>query len=301
MATRVERAEPPLVVIVGPTASGKTALAVELAKRYHGEIICADSRTVYTGMDVGTAKPTADEQAVVPHWGLDLVEPGERFTAADFKQYALATMSDIRARGYVPFLVGGTGLYVDAVLFDYQFGADARPEVRAQLEALTTEQLQEYCINHNVELPENPQNKRYLIRAIEQGGINHKRNTVLLPNTIVVVIATDTTILRQRINARAEQLFANGVVEEAKTLGKKYGWESEAMTGNVYPIMHSYLEGKLTLDEAKQVSATRDWQLAKRQLTWLRRNPHIKWLELEAAEHYIAAQLYDYEQKCGTV
>ena len=301
MATRVERAEPPLVVIVGPTASGKTALAVELAKRYNGEIICADSRTVYTGMDVGTAKPTADEQAVVPHWGLDLVKPGERFTAADFKQYALAKMSDIRARGCVPFLVGGTGLYVDAVLFDYQFGADARPEVRAQLEALTTEQLQKYCINHNVELPENPQNKRYLIRAIEQGGINHKRNTVLLPNTIVVVIATDTTILRQRINARAEQLFANGVVEEAKTLGKKYGWESEAMTGNVYPIMHSYLEGRLTLDEAKQVFATRDWQLAKRQLTWLRRNPHIKWLELEAAEHYIAAQLYDYEQKCGTV
>ncbi len=301
MATRVERAEPPLVVIVGPTASGKTALAVELAKRYNGEIICADSRTVYTGMDVGTAKPTADEQAVVPHWGLDLVKPGERFTAADFKQYALATISDIRARGCVPFLVGGTGLYVDAVLFDYQFGADARPEVRAQLEALTTEQLQKYCINHNVELPENPQNKRYLIRAIEQGGINHKRNTVLLPNTIVVGIATDTIILRQRINARNEQLFANGVVEEAKTLGKKYGWESEAMTGNVYPIMHSYLEGKLTLDEAKQVSATRDWQLAKRQLTWLRRNPHIKWLELEAAEHYIAAQLYDYEQKCGTV
>ncbi len=301
MATRVERAEPPLVVIVGPTASGKTALAVELAKRYNGEIICADSRTVYTGMDVGTAKPTADEQAVVPHWGLDLVKPGERFTAADFKQYALAKMSDIRARGCVPFLVGGTGLYVDAVLFDYQFGADARPEVRAQLEALTTEQLQKYCINHNVELPENPQNKRYLIRAIEQGGINHKRNTALPPNTIVVGIATDTTILRQRINARTEQLFANGVVEEAKTLGKKYGWESEAMTGNVYPIMHSYLEGRLTLDEAKQVFATRDWQLAKRQLTWLRRNPHIKWLELEAAEHYIAAQLYDYEQKCGTV
>ena len=100
----------PLVVIVGPTASGKTALAVRLASHYNGEIICADSRTVYKGMDIGTAKPTAEERALAPHWGLDLVEPNEGFSAADFKAYATATIDQIRARGAVPFLVGGTGL-----------------------------------------------------------------------------------------------------------------------------------------------------------------------------------------------
>ena len=296
MAARLERPEPPLVLITGPTASGKTALAVRLARQYAGEIICADSRTVYRGMDIGTAKPTPEEQAVVPHWGLDLVEPGTRFTAADFKQYATAKIAEIRERGHVPFLVGGTGLYVDAILFDYQFGDEAQPELRAKLEVLSTEQLQEYCVKNNIELPENRRNKRYLIRAIEQGGVNHKRNRQILANTIVVGIATDTAVLRQRIEARGEQLFTNGVVEEAKTLGKKYGWESEAMTGNIYPIIHSYLKEEVTLTEAKQVFTTRDWQLAKRQLTWLHRNPHIQWLDLDAAEHYIATRLFGYEQ-----
>ena len=111
----------PLVVIAGPTASGKTALAIRLAERYDGEIICADSRTIYKGMDIGTAKPSAEEQARVPHWGLDIVEPGERFTVADFKAYAERKIQEIRERDRIPFLVGGTGLYIDAVIFDFQF------------------------------------------------------------------------------------------------------------------------------------------------------------------------------------
>jgi tRNA dimethylallyltransferase len=146
--------EAPLIVIVGPTASGKSALAMQLAERFGGEIICADSRTVYKGMDIGTAKPSAEDQARVPHHGLDLVEPGERFSAVDFKNYATQTIADIRARGKIPFLVGGTGLYVDAVIFDYHFG-QADPELRAKLEALSLEELHEYCRNNNIKLPEN--------------------------------------------------------------------------------------------------------------------------------------------------
>ena len=111
----------PLVVITGPTASGKTGLALELAKKYDGEIICADSRTIYRGMDIGTAKPTTIERATVPHHGLDLVEPGERFTAHDFQRIANEAIGDIRKRGHVPFLVGGTGLYIDAVVREYQW------------------------------------------------------------------------------------------------------------------------------------------------------------------------------------
>ncbi len=116
--------EQPLIVIVGPTASGKTAAAIQLAKDFDGEIICADSRTIYRGMDIGTAKPSATEQASVPHWGIDIVDPDERFTVADFKQYAEQKIAEIRARNKVPFLVGGTGLYVDSLLYGYDFSGD---------------------------------------------------------------------------------------------------------------------------------------------------------------------------------
>lgn len=276
MATRII-GELPLVVIVGPTASGKTSLAITIAKKFGGEIISADSRAIYKGMDIGTAKPTIEEQDGIPHWGLDLVEPDQRFTVADFKRYALEKIREIRTRGHIPILAGGTGLYVDAVIFDYQFGAQADTEKRAVLESMSLESLHEYCIKNNILLPENSLNKRYVIRAIEQKNINTKRRDAPIDNTIVVGIATDREILRMRIEARAEHIFDDGVVEEATILGKKYGWNHESMTGNIYPLVHSYLEGGLSADEMKEKFTTLDWRLAKRQLTWLRRNSFIRW------------------------
>ena len=298
MASRVERAEPPLVVIVGPTASGKTALAIELARQWGGEIICADSRTIYKGMDIGTAKPTAVERQTVPHWGLDLAQPGERFTAADFQQYATEKIADIRARGKVPLLVGGTGLYVDGVLFGYQFGPNADVKKRTIFEMWSVEQLQEYCKNNNVILPENNKNKRYIIRAIEQKEINNRRSEEPISNSIIVGIATDSQELRARIIHRSEQLFQSGVVEEAKKLGKKYGWQSEAMTGNIYRIVHRYIDGELSLEDAQRLFETRDWQLAKRQLTWFRRNPYINWLDLDEANTFLSSKLEKWYRSC---
>ncbi len=285
----------PLVVLVGPTASGKTALAVDLAAENNGEIICADSRTIYTGMDIGTAKPTVAERATVPHWGIDLVLPGERFSAADFKQYAVQKIAEIRGRGHTPFLVGGTGLYIDSVTFDYQFGPAANMEIRGRLENMSIEQLYEYCKNNNVILPENYKNKRYVIRAIEQGNINNARRTNLLDNTIVVGITTDKEILRTRIATRTEQLFEDGVVNEAKQLGEIYGWDSEAMKGNIYPLVHALLAGTMTLQEIKSKNNVMDWHLAKRQLTWLRRNPFIEWFSLSEAHIYLEQQLANRE------
>lgn len=285
MATR--SLELPLVVIVGPTASGKTSLAIEVAECFGGEIICADSRTIYKGMDIGTAKPTPEERMRVPHHGLDLIEPGERFSAADFKQYANKKIAEIRERGHMPLLVGGTGLYVDAVLLDYQFGSEADPRQRTKLEALTLEELHEYCIKNNISLPENAQNKRYVIRAIEQKGVSVKRSSKPISNSIIVGIATDREVLRNRISIRIEQLFDDGVVSEATLLGKKYGWDSEAMTGNIYRLVRFYLEGDQTLEEIKVKATTMDWQLAKRQLTWLKRNPSIHWLNLTEARTYL--------------
>lgn len=286
----------PLIVIVGPTASGKTSLAIKLAERFGGEIICADSRTIYKHTNIGTAKPTANERAIVPHWGLDLVEPGEGFTASDFKNYALRKIHEIRQRGKIPFLVGGTGLYVDAVVFDYKFTDTADFELRSKLEKLTIGELHEYCQINSISLPENKQNKRYVIRAIEQKGVNNSRSIKPISTSIIVGISTDRDVLRTRIYDRSEQIFADGVVEESIILGKKYGWDNQAMSGNIYPLVRSYLAGDMTEMEVKDRFTTLDWRLAKRQLTWLRRNSYIKWLGLVEAEEYIS-KLLDTEHK----
>lgn len=288
MATSVQQSNLPLIVIVGPTASGKTGLAVQLAKEFGGEVISADSRAIYKEMDIGTAKPNLAERDGVPHWGIDLVAPGEPFSAADFKQYTLQKIDEIRARGHIPFLVGGTGLYVDAVVFDYQFGTQADAGRRQKLESMTLDELQDYCNKNNILLPENDKNKRYVVRAIERAGQTPKRKQSPIKNTYIVGITTDRDTLRERIALRSEQLFHDGVVEEATLLGKKYGWESEAMTGNVYPLVRQYLQGGLSLDTVKEKFTTLDWRLAKRQLTWLRRNPHIQWHGLEEAKQYLS-------------
>ena len=280
----------PLVVIVGPTASGKSSLAMQIAKQYNGEIICADSRTIYKGMDIGTAKPTKQDQADVPHWGLDLVEPGERFTAADFKLYSQQAIETIRSKGKLPILVGGTGLYVDGVIFDYQF-VQTDPRIRKQLEALSLEELINYCANNNIELPENDTNRRYVMRAIEQKSVSGTRLSAPIDNSIIVGVTTERNVLRQRIEARAEQLFETGMVEEAKILGEKYGWNSEAMTGNIYKLVKQFVDGEYDEDELKRRNATADWQLAKRQLTWLKRNPFIHWVTLGGAFSYVESRL----------
>jgi tRNA dimethylallyltransferase len=284
----------PLIVIVGPTASGKTSLAVELAAKYNGEIVCADSRTIYKYMDIGTAKSTRKEQSLVPHWGLDLVEPGERFSAADFKSYANNKIAEIRKRGRVPFLVGGTGLYIDSVLFDYGFGGSPDPGLRANLSKMTLGELHEYCFNNNVTMPENKNNKRYVIRAIETQKFTPSRRATPIDDSIIVGITTDKSILRKRIAQRIEQLFEDGVVDEAIMLGKKYGWESEALKSNIYPLIHEYMLNKMSLGDLKKDASTRDWRLAKRQLTWLRRNNYIQWLTRDTAAEYLSSRLAIY-------
>ena len=286
----------PLVVITGPTASGKTSLAIELAKEHKGEIICADSRTIYKYMDIGTAKPTKAEQAIVPHWGLDLLEPGDYFSAADFKEYAMQKIDEIRARGNIPFLVGGTGLYVDAVLFDYKFGKRANEELRQELQQLTLSQLHEYCTKNRIKLPENYKNKRYVVRSIENNNQKLLRRFEPLENTIVVGITTNKLVLRTRIEQRVEQLFENGVIDEAIMLGKKYGRNSEAMKSNIYPLICKYLESTMSINDVKKTSSTLDWRLAKRQMTWMRRNKFIQWLSLDDVKKFLTDQLAILEQ-----
>lgn len=281
----------PLIVIVGPTASGKTGLSIKIAKRYNGEVISADSRAIYKGMDIGAAKPTLKERDGIPHWGIDLVKPGERFTAADFQAYATEKIADIRSRGKLPILVGGTGLYVDALLFGYEFPAEADQKKRERLEKKSIQELHEYCVKNNVLLPENKFNKRYVINTILHNNEKLKRNKAPIANALIVGITTDKVLLRERIGRRAAEMFDYGVIAEAEQLAAQYGWGGEAMTGNIYPIIHKLLNNEISLPQARDLSATKDWQLAKRQITWLNRNEYIKWFSLSEAHTYLTHTL----------
>lgn len=281
----------PLVVIMGPTASGKSSLAMKLAERFGGEIISADSRAIYKDLDIGTAKPSPADQALVPHWGIDLVEPGDRFTAADFKQYAEQKIDEIRRRGKLPFLVGGSGMYVDAVVLDYSFSGGFDQSSRDKFAAMTTEELHEYCVKNNITIPENDQNKRYLIRAIERNNVVGNKRESPIENCIIVGITTDRQVLRQRIEERAADLFDRGMVEESIAAGAKYGWDNEAMTGNIYKLVRQYTAGEIDYRQLVSSFITLDWRLAKRQLTWMKRNKFINWLSLDEAELYLNRQL----------
>lgn len=267
----------PLIVIVGQTASGKTAVAMELAEKFDGEIVCADSRTIYKGMDIGTAKPTAEEQNRVPHHGIDLIYPDETFSAAQFKEYALNVIQDIHRRGKLPILVGGTGLYIDAVLFDFQFGEPADLRLREKLSAKTISELQSIINKHGYPMPENTQNKRYLIRTIERRGVSGE-NKGMRPNTLVVGLAAKPELLKERIVQRVNTMLGAGFIDEYRQLLSRYPNTAPGFLAPGYKAFAGYLDGTLTIDEAKDEFARNDWQLARRQRTWFKRNDSVQWV-----------------------
>lgn len=237
----------PLLVIVGPTASGKTSAAIEIAKRLNGEVICADSRTIYKGMDIGTAKPTAEEQQGIAHYMLNLITPDERYTVAEFKAAANEYIEKIRNAGKLPILVGGTGLYIDSVIFDYQFeGKNAERD---------------------------PLNPRHAKNASQQDR-EHIRE-----DTLVVGITVDTSVLEERIKKRIDAMMEQGLVREIKLLANKYGWDAPGMHAPAYKAFREYIEGSATIDQAKAAFARNDLQLAKRQRTWFKRNNRIQWFD----------------------
>ncbi len=266
----------PLIVIVGPTASGKSGLAIDIAKQFDGEIICADSRTVYKSMDIGTAKPTKSDQRRIKHHLLDVVNPNELFNVAQFKQLAKKAIALVQARGKVPILVGGSGLYINAIIFDYRFGPPADPVARERLNKLTLEELQVMCNQKDIVLPVNYLNKRHLIRAIELSGLPQQKNK-LIDNALVVGLTIERDILKHRIQKRTSEMFKEGVLQEAKRLGRMYGWDIEPMKGNIYRVCKRIAEGELALDQAQPEVNRLDAHLAKRQMTWFRANKYVHW------------------------
>ena len=261
----------PVVVIVGPTASGKTGAAISLAKKIGGEVISADSRAIYKYMDIGTAKPSAAEQDGVPHFGIDLVEPGERFTVADFKEYAIKKIVEIRERGHVPIVAGGTGLYVDALVYDYQFDGLCKDIAHGTKEA-----------NKNLDKGgKTAQKNEDLARDRKQICSDYK----------VFGILWSADEIRARITARAKLMFVDELFDETRFLVTKYGFGSQAMKSNIYQFADQYLRGEITFDEAMNQFVLDDYHLAKRQMTWFKRNKDIIWCKQTEIVQKIIAEL----------
>lgn len=284
----------PLIAVVGPTASGKTGLAIKLAKRFNGAIICADSRTVYRGFDVGSAKPTIAEMDGVPHYMLDLVDLNGTFTLSDFQRLANKFIKEIRSNGQVPFLTGGSGLYVDSILFDYKLGSESDKDLRQKLNKMSDHDLLAMIKEQRIEMPDNYYNRRHLIRAIEQNGINRTRRESIIDSAYVVGIATDKDVIEQRIRDRAVQMLDNGLIEETAQLVRKYG-NVEPLRNNLPGEVQKFLRSEINRDELVERMVIVDRQLVKKQMTWFRRNEQIKWLTLDEAEKYIIDLLTDHK------
>ncbi len=294
----------PLVLIVGPTAVGKTALSIRLAERFGGEIVSADSRQIYRGMDIGTAKATPEERARVPHHLLDIVSPDRWYTVAEFQEAATRAIADIHKRGRLPFLVGGSGLYVRAVAEGLEIPrVPPNPELRAELEALAAKdpdalraRLAELDPQAAVQI--DPRNVRRVIRALEvcltTGRPISQLQTKRPPHyrMLWIGLTLPRAELYRRIDARVERMIQLGLVDEVRRLAQQgYSWDAPAMTGVGYRQIGAYLRGECSLDDAVRDIKRATRRFVRQQANWFRADDsRIHWLRSdENAEPQAAA------------
>lgn len=276
-STATASKQPGLIGIVGPTGAGKSQLSLELASKLPGEIIAADSRTVYRGLDIGTAKPTKPDRQRVPHHLLDIVGPGQSLNVAQFQALATEAWRDINERQRWALLVGGSGLYVDSLLWQYQFQSQpVDPDQRQHLNQLSVSQLQRMIDRQGLARPENWSNKRYLVRTIERAGRQHPPPK-LVPGVLVVGINPPAEALKANLKRRWGEMLEAGVVDEARWAWQEYPEDSEALKSNIYRSLKPHLSGQISLEQAGADFLRRDWQLARRQLAWWRRRAEIDW------------------------
>lgn len=267
----------PLVVIVGPTASGKTDLGIELAKKFNGEIICADSRTIYKELNIGTAKPTLKEQELVKHHLIDIIPPDQSFSAAKFKIMAKEAIEDIASHEKLPIMVGGTGLYVDAVLFDFNFLPPADEQLRRRLNGMSVEDLQKEIIDKNITMPINDRNPRHLVRAIEVEGKTSTKAD-LRANTLVLGLDPGLEVIKHRITDRVNDMLEQGFESEAQAVINRYGLDAPGLRAPGYKAFNEWAENKISYEEAVAGMIREHYLLARRQRTWFKRNKSIHWL-----------------------
>lgn len=290
-----------LIVILGPTASGKSDIAVDIAKKFNSEIISADSRQVYKGLDIGTGKITRKEMRGVKHYLLDVASPKKRFTASDFKKEAEKAIIKISKKGKIPIICGGTGFYIDALLGDKQI-PEVPPNIklRKQLEKKTLAELFEILKKLDPERAKNidAKNPRRLVRAIEicealgkvpphfappshkasDGHSKASRDKTYDVLKIGIKIPNDK--LRERTNKRIKKWFKMGLLKEVQNLHKKsLSWKRMAEIGLEYKIVSLFLQNKISKTEMIERMQNETWQYAKRQITWFKKDKSIVWTE----------------------
>jgi len=277
----------PIIVITGPTASGKTAMSLEIAKKYDFEIICADSMTVYRGMDIGTDKPNVANMNGIPHHLLDIVNPDEEFNAAIFCDKVKEIVNDIHSRGKVPMLIGGSVMYLDAYIYDYQM-PNVAPDnaLREHLDGKTSEELfKQLCeCDPDCEWTVDRHNKRRIIRAIEvcqatgKPLSSQKSKKPLPENVLYLAVDRDREELYSQIDKRVDIMFLQGFVDEVRALHNLYD-HNTAMQAAGYRQIIQLLDGEIDLETAIAKTKQVHRNYAKRQLTWLKRNNDIHWVK----------------------
>ncbi|MBD8037222.1 tRNA (adenosine(37)-N6)-dimethylallyltransferase MiaA [Solibacillus sp. A46] len=282
-----------VVAIIGPTASGKTALSIRLAKEIDGEIINGDSMQVYRHMDIGTAKITVDEMEGIPHHLLSIKEPTEAFSVAEYQQLVRGKIEEIQARGKMPIIVGGTGLYVQSVLYDFQFtkqevDEEARLKYYEELEKLGPEAMHaKLAIIDPASAAEiHPNNTRRVIRALEMAelaGVSRaeeqfNRGNIPLYNHLIIGLDMDRAKLYERINLRVDLMMKAGLLEEVRALYNAGIRDVQSIKAIGYKELYAYFDGLVTLEEAIEQIKQNSRRYAKRQLTYFRNKMDISWI-----------------------
>ena len=288
--------KPKVIVIVGPTASGKTALSIELAKKINGEIVSCDSMQIYKDMDIGSAKPSVEEMQGIKHYMIDIANPDERFSVAEYKKQAESAIDEILSKGKMPIVVGGTGLYADSLIYgieypEIKFDQQYREELEKQAE---TEEGLKDLYNKAKKIDEkaiqkiSENDKKRIIRILEIYHQTGKTKTELeiesRKNEIkydfkVFAINMDRQILYDRINKRVDIMIENGLIEEVENLLKKYNEFPTAMQGLGYKEVVQYFNKELTKEEMIDKIKQETRRYAKRQLTWFRKNKETIWID----------------------
>lgn len=287
--------KPKVIVICGPTASGKTALSIELAKKINGEIVSADSMQIYKDMDIGTAKPTIQEMQGINHYLLDFVSPDERYSVAQYKKDAKNAIKEIIERGKTPIIVGGTGLYVDSLIYEIEYNdINLDEDYRKQLENIVEKQGLKELYKKAIEIDPiamqkiSPNDKKRIMRILEiykatgktktEQEIESRRNPIEYDYK-VFAINWDREKLYQRINKRVDIMIEQGLIEEVENIVKKYNKFPTAMQGLGYKEVVQYIEGNCTKEEMIEKIKMETRRYAKRQLTWFRKNKQTTWLD----------------------
>ena len=289
--------KPTVIVIGGPTASGKSKLGVELAKKINGEIISADSMQIYKDMDIGTAKITNEEMEGINHYMIDFLSPEERYSVSDYKENAEKCIEEILQKGKTPIIVGGTGLYIDSLIYGIEFAhEEIDTEYREELNKMAEEGKLEELYNKAIEIDPvamekiSPNDKKRIIRVLEiyhktgmtktEQDIKSRENEVKY-NYKVFAIDMDREVLYERINKRVDLMLDNGLIEEVEELLKKYKNFKTAMQGLGYKEVVEYLNGIVNKEEMIENLKRKTRNYAKRQLTWFRKNKDTVWLDGE--------------------